>query len=310
MMDFSLLKQLIAVPGVSGDESAIKDFIMDYVKRNKSKFSVAPTIIAGEEFQDNIILVFGQPKTAIFAHIDTIGFTAGYDKNLIKIGSPKVADDYKLIGKDSNGAIEAEIMLLEDENEKVSVNYVFERPIDRGTCLSFVPNFRENETYIQSPYLDNRLGVWVALKVAETLENGAIVFSTYEEHGGNSVGYLARYLWDNYRIKQALISDITWVTEGVKHGAGVAISMRDHFIPRKQFLDRIIRLAQQSDIPFQLEVESAGGSDGGLLQKSDVLFDWCFIGAPEDNVHSPDEKVFIKDIASMVAMYELLMKEL
>jgi putative aminopeptidase FrvX len=309
-MNFSLLKELVAIPGISGDESKIKDFLIDYIERAKCTFKVEPKIIADKEFQDNIILVFGKPKTAIFAHIDTVGFTVGYEKNLIKVGSPKVADDYKLIGRDDKGSVETEMMLLEDENEKVTINYVFEREIERGTCLNFPPNFRQNETYIQSPYLDNRLGVWVALKVAKTLENGVIVFSTYEEHGGNSVGYIARYLREKYGINQALISDITWVTEGVKHGAGVAISMRDHFIPRKKYLNRIIEIAKNSNIPFQLEVESSGGSDGGLLQKSDVLFDWCFIGAPEDNVHSPQEKVFIKDIASMIAMYELLMKEL
>lgn len=309
-MDFSLLQKLIEVPGVSGDESSIKSFILNYVNENISNFKVKPQIIEGKGFQDNLILLFGKPRTAIFAHIDTIGFTVGYDKSLIKVGGPKAADNYSLVGKDSKGGIEAELMVIENEMGGVNLQYIFEREIERGTLLNFKPNFRENEKYIQSPYLDNRLGVWVALKVAETLENGAIVFSTYEEHGGNSVGYLGRYLWDNFQINQALISDITWVTEGVKHGGGTAISMRDQYIPRKSYIDKIIEIAKKSTIPFQLEVESSGGSDGGHLQKSDVLFDWCFIGAPEDNVHSPDEKVFIKDIKSMVELYQLLMEKL
>lgn len=309
-MDFSLLQKLIEVPGVSGDESSIKSFILNYVNENISNFKVKPQIIEGKGFQDNLILLFGKPRTAIFAHIDTIGFTVGYDKSLIKVGGPKAADNYSLVGKDGKGSIEAELMVIENEMGGVNLQYIFEREIERGTLLNFKPNFRENEKYIQSPYLDNRLGVWVALKVAETLENGAIVFSTYEEHGGNSVGYLGRYLWDNFQINQALISDITWVTEGVKHGGGTAISMRDQYIPRKSYVDKIIEIAKNSTIPFQLEVESSGGSDGGHLQKSDVLFDWCFIGAPEDNVHSPDEKVFIKDIKSMVELYQLLMEKL
>jgi putative aminopeptidase FrvX len=309
-MDFSLLQKLIEVPGVSGDESSIKSFILNYVNENISNFKVKPQIIEGNGFQDNLILLFGKPRTAIFAHIDTIGFTVGYDKSLIKVGGPKAADNYSLVGKDGKGSIEAELMVIENEMGGVNLQYIFEREIERGTLLNFKPNFRENEKYIQSPCLDNRLGVWVALKVAETLENGAIVFSTYEEHGGNSVGYLGRYLWDNFQINQALISDITWVTEGVKHGGGTAISMRDQYIPRKSYLDKIIEIAKNSTIPFQLEVESTGGSDGGHLQKSDVLFDWCFIGAPEDNVHSPDEKVFIKDIKSMVELYQLLMEKL
>ena len=309
-MNFDFLKELIAVQGVASDEGNVKNFIKKYVQEHAKSWKVTPKIIDGKGFQDAMILIFGEPRTAIFAHIDTIGFSVGYDKQLIKVGGPRASDNYALVGTDSKGDIEAEIMVLESESGNFSLEYVFEREIDRGTLLSFKPNFRENEQYIQSPYLDNRLGVWVALEVAKTLENGAIVFSTYEEHGGNSVGFLGNYLWKEYQLNQALISDITWVTEGVKHGAGVAISMRDKYLPRRSFLNKITQKAKENNLQYQLEVESAGGSDGGFLQLSDLPFDWCFIGAPEDNVHSPDEKVFISDIKSMVEMYEVLMREL
>ena len=66
----------------------------------------------------------------------------------------------------------------------------------------------------------------------------------------------------------------------------------------------------KSNIPYQLEVEDAGGSDGNQLQKSDFPFDWCFIGAPEQNVHSPKEKVHKYDIETMVDLYKVLMKKL
>ena len=169
-------------------------------------------------------------------------------------------------------------------------------------------NFLNNNDYIQSCYLDNRLGVWNALKVAETLKNGLIVFSCWEEHGGGSVGFLSNYIYSNFNITQALISDITWVTKGVKAGNGVAISLRDSGIPRRSFVNRIIKLAKESNIDFQLEVESSGGSDGNEIQKSPYPIDWCFIGAPEQNVHSPKEKVHKKDIQSMVDFYNYLMR--
>ncbi len=304
-----LLKQLIAVRGASGDESAIKSFILNHIESAKKDWTVQPEIIHGEEFQDAIILVFGKPRTAIFAHIDTIGFTVGYGKDLIKIGGPKTMDGIELVGKDSRGEIETELMVIDEENER-HLQYIYDRELDRGTILTFKPDFRINDTYVQSPYLDNRLGVWNALEVAKTLTNGIIVFSTYEEHGGGTVGYLGRYIFERYGVRQALISDITWVTAGVKHGAGVAISMRDSGIPRRSYLNRIIEIARNTNIPFQLEVESAGGSDGTALQRSDVAFDWCFIGAPEDHVHTPDEKVFLNDINSMVNLYQVLMRQL
>jgi putative aminopeptidase FrvX len=305
-----LLEKLVEIRSAASDEGPMHDFILSYVEANKSKWAVQPEIIHGKGFQDSLILVFGEPRTAIYAHMDSIGFSVGYDKELIKIGGPKLIDGVHLVGSDSQGEIEAEVMLIENDETITSVQYVFDREIDRGTILTYKPNYRETEEYIQSPYMDNRLGVWNALKVAETIENGAIVFSTYEEHGGNSVGFCAKYLYDTYDLTQALISDITWVTDGVKHGGGVAISMRDSGLPRRSYLNRIIELANESDVPYQLEVESAGGSDGGVLQKSHLPIDWCFIGAAEDNVHSPDEKVFKIDIISMVELYRYLMVHL
>jgi len=305
-----LLKQLIEIRGASSDEGRVKDFILGYVHSESIKWKTKPTIIEGIDYQDCLILVFGKPTTAIYAHMDSIGFTVGYDRELIRIGGPRAIDGMQLVGSDSQGEIETELMVLEDEDGSKTLQYVYERPIDRGTILTFKPDFRETDEYIQSPYMDNRLGVWNALKVAESLENGAIVFSTYEEHGGNSVGFCANYLLKEYGVRQSLISDITWVTHGVVHGGGVAISMRDSGLPRRKYLERIIQLAKLSGVQFQLEVESAGGSDGTMLQKSDLPIDWCFIGAPEDHVHTPDEKVVKYDIMCMVELYRYLMQHL
>ncbi|MGV3629730.1 MAG: aminopeptidase [Bacteroidota bacterium] len=305
-----LLQQLIEIRGASSDESRISAFVQDYVAKNQENWKVKPQVFAGDEFQDAVILVFGKPATAIFAHLDSIGFSSAYDKNLYKIGGPRTQDGYRLVGSDSQGEIETEIMLIEDANGNTAIKYVADREFDRGTILTFKPDFRETDLYVQSPYLDNRLGVWSALKVAETLENGAIVFSTYEEHGGNSVGFCGRFLQQNFGVRQALISDITWVTDGVVHGGGVAVSMRDSGLPRRKFLDKIVALAQESGVKFQLEVESLGGSDGTMLQKTDLSFDWVFIGAPEDFVHSPDEKVYKHDIMCMVELYRYLMPRL
>lgn len=305
-----LLEKLIEVRSASSDEGAMKSFILEYVEKEKENWLTQPQIIQGDGFQDCVILVFGKPRTAIYAHIDSIGYSTGYDKELIKIGGPRAIEGMQLVGSDSKGEIETELMVIEDEDGPDTLKYVYDREIDRGTILTFKPNFRLTDKFVQSPYLDNRLGVWNALKVAETLENGAIVFSTYEEHGGNSVGFCAKYLLDTHHVFQALISDITWVTSGVVHGKGVAISMRDSGLPRKSYLNRIIELAKESKIEFQLEVESAGGSDGGMLQKSHLPIDWCFIGAPEDNVHTADEIVHLNDVMTMVELYRYLMKHL
>ncbi len=304
MMD--LLKKLCSIHAPAGDEGALKAFLLEYIYENQQSWKVKPTIVHGEEFQDCLILEFGTPRTAVFAHMDSIGFTVRYEDQLVSIGGPEVETGYQLVGKDGLGAIACELQVDEDHR----LRYKFGRPIATGTSLTFACNYREDEDYVQSCYLDNRLGIYNALKVCETLENGAIVFSCWEEHGGGSVAYLTKYLYEKWRIKQALISDITWVTDGVHHGLGVVLSMRDSGIPRQSFIRKIIALADSGGIPYQLEVEGSGGSDGREIQQAPYPIDWCFIGAPEDHVHSPDEKVHKKDISAMVSLYRLLLEEL
>jgi len=305
-MDFSILKEMCSIHAPSGSEYLMTEYVLNYIQNNQSKWKVKPQILHDGDFQDSIVLVFGEPKTAIFAHLDSIGFTVGYGSSLIKIGGPQTESGYKLVGKDSKGDIECELFVDEDGD----ISYIFEREIDRGTTLTFKCEFIEENGYIESCYLDNRLGVFNALKVAETLDNGIICFSCYEEHGGGSAQFLGKYIYENYQVRNALISDITWVTSGVQHGNGVAISMRDSGIPRRKFLNQIIDIAKQSNIPFQLEVESAGGSDANVLHRSSLPFQWCFIGAAEDNVHSPNEKVAIQDFESMIDLYKVLMEKL
>ena len=203
-----LLQKLCSIRSPSGNESNIRNFLLDYIDDHISNFKVKPIVIT-DSIQDCIILKFGKPKTAIFSHIDSIGFTVRYGKELIKIGGPKTNDGIKLVGKDSKGEILTEIYNYEDHNGNNHIEYLFDREIERATELTFKPNWREDENFIQCCYMDNRLGVWNALKVAHTLENGAICFSTHEEVGGGSVGFLGKYIYEQWGVKQALISDIT-----------------------------------------------------------------------------------------------------
>ena len=300
-----LLKQLCEIPAPSGAEVGMKEFLLKYIHKESKKWKAKPEIFH-DGLQDCLILKFGVPRTAIFAHIDSIGFTVRYLNQLLPIGSPDADAGTQLVGEDSLGPIECE---LEFDNDRHAF-YKFGRQIDRGTTLTYKVNFRDTKHFIQSAYLDNRLGVYNALKVAENLKDGAIVFSCWEEHGGGSVPFLAKFIYEKWDVQQALISDITWTSDGVYPGKGVAISMRDRNLPRRSYVDRIIGIAEKRKVDFQLEVEGAGSSDGRELQTSSYPFDWCFVGAPEHGPHTPDEKVHKHDIKSMIELYSWLMKDL
>jgi putative aminopeptidase FrvX len=304
-MDLSILKTMCAIHSPSGNEVAMKEFLLDYIKKESKNWKHKPKVIHGKGFQDNIMLVFGKPRTAIFAHTDSIGFTVRYGKQLVKIGGPRIEKGYELVGSDSKGKCEATLNVVKDTME-----YKAKRSFDTGTELVFKANWREDKDYVQCCYMDNRLGCYNALKVAETLKDGVIVFSTWEEHGGGSVSYLQKYLVDNYKISQALISDISWISDGVFPAKGPVISMRDSLIPRRSYINRIIDIAKKHKVAYQLEVEGSGGSDAKELQMAENVWDWCFVGAAEQFVHTPNEKVHKKDIEGMIELYKALMKDL
>ena len=127
-----LLKKLCSIHSPSGEENRISEFIIDYVKSNMHDWKVKPKIFSGDGFQDSIILSFGTPRTAIYAHMDSIGFTVKYNNEIIKIGGPVVEEGIELVGTDSKGNIEGKIIKKDD---KIFID--FKRKIDRGTSFNF-----------------------------------------------------------------------------------------------------------------------------------------------------------------------------
>lgn len=312
-MNTELLKKLCSIPSTAGDEGKMKDFILDYFTKNSANFKATPKIYSGAGFQDMVIAVFGEPVTAVLAHTDTVGFTVAYKHELYKIGNPKAKAGTKLVGEDSKGKIECSLKIEKKKTKngkEETFKYEASRTIEPGTNLTYAPDWNETKNYVKSAYLDNRLGVWNALELANTLTDGALVFTTYEEHGGGGAQFAGKFLQDNFGVQQALISDVTLVSDSIKHKKGVAISMRDRGIPRRSFVNRIIDLANQHEVKYQLEVEKTGGSDGNALQDSSYVWDWCFIGPPEDNYHQPGEKVHKNDMFEMQKLYKALLANL
>src|SRR5437016_441096 len=106
---FQILKTMCAIHAPSGNERPMKDFILKYIKSNKKNWKYKPLIFHGKGFQDCIVLIFGKPRTAVFAHLDSIGFTVRYGKQLVKIGGPVTENNFVLIGKDSKGKAEVKL---------------------------------------------------------------------------------------------------------------------------------------------------------------------------------------------------------
>jgi len=291
--DYSLdlLWDLLKLDGPSGDEGPIADWLEGWLARELPEVRV-------ERLGDSLITRRGaRPVVAVFAHLDTTGWTLGYDKRLLPIGGPdgKVGDAIRPARGPDTGSTLAR---RKDGSWKVRGK----TSAAPGSRWVYAAAPAEEGKEIAAPYLDNRAGVWAALHVLKRCSNAAVAFTAYEETRGVGALTCARRLAETSGISQALVADLTWDTKHVKCGRGVAISLRDSCLPRQRYLDRILALAETSGLPFQREIESSGASDGAALDRSGVPFDWVFVGAPEKGAHTARERVHISDLQSMAAL--------
>lgn len=306
--DFELLSELCSIPATSGDERRVRDFILEYCSRHRSNWKNQPEFFFGDDFQDNLILVFGNPRTAFYAHMDSVGYTVRYDNYLIPIGGPEGESGDQLVFGEEGKQLKTRLISAQSGMKSLLID--FPRPLEPGTTLTYLPAFECADEFIHSPYLDNRLGIWALLQLAQTAENLALVFTCWEEHGGGAAGYLARFLYEKFQTRQAIIADVTWSTKGVFPGKGPVVSLRDSRIPRRVYTQKIRSLLSEKKVPFQLEVEAHGGSDGTEIQQIPWPVDWCFIGPPSENPHSSKESVHQMDAANFLLALKTLAENL
>tara|TARA_Y100000817_G_C16860618_1_gene545640 strand:- start:3037 stop:4023 length:987 start_codon:yes stop_codon:yes gene_type:complete len=309
-LDFTLLKELTKIHAPSAEEDRIINYIVDYTNKNKHKWAVKPKIFHGGIYRNNVVLVFGKPRVAVFSHIDSVGFMVGHKNTLTRIGGPNYKNGFKLQGFDNGGKVTATLRCKGKKSRKQKLTYTSRRPIEMGTNLTYVYNWRETPTTVQVCSQDDRMGTFVALKLAETLKNGALVFTMAEETGGGDIEFLAKILYEKYKITKALISDIIPTENGITLGGGAIVSYRDRNIPRRSYVEHVLNLVRKMPYKFQIEVGSKGGNDGANLITAPAPFDWCQIGVPVKFYHSPNEKTNKADALATLNIYKALMKKL
>jgi putative aminopeptidase FrvX len=291
------LRALTAIEGTSGDESRILAAVAE-------RCAPLPGL-RSERIQDNLIVWRGRPQVALFAHMDTVGFTLGYERELIRIGGPHVDGGEGLRSTVGGTTYEGRLSKRGDD-------WLLEGPSEAppGSRWVYDSALELDEVKVRGPYLDNRAGVWSALEVLRDCEDVAVAFTTNEEHSGRGAVTCARWLHFELGIRQALISDITWHTRFIRCGRGPAVSLRDRNLPRQAFLDRALAAAEASGIPFQREIESDGSSDGGAIERSGIPIDWLFVGAPQEDSHTPHEVVDLNDLHAMARLTAYLVRAL
>lgn len=308
--DLDLLRSLCAVPGASGDESQIADYVRSHLMTSVVAHRTDAQLVDEEFLQDAVVLILGRPSVALYVHLDTVGYAVSYERTLVPIGHPRSRSGDLLAGISAGRAVEVEYIAGEHERQLPPHRYHGSAELERGTVLTYKPTWSVDGDLIHASGLDNRAGVFIALELAASLKDVAIVFTTAKEHGSAMTEFIGRHLFDRYRIFQALILDTTWATSAIHIGGGPVVSARDSAVPRQAYVRQILEMAQESAIEYQLEVALTGVTDGAYLQRSGAPIQWTLVGPAQVGPHQAVECISINDILQTTALYQYLVPAL
>jgi len=304
--DIQLFKQLTRLHSPASQEERATQFILDFIRNNKKSWKVKPRVLHGGDFQNNIVLVFGKPKLALFAHLDNVGFTVGHNKQLFPIGGVELIKNAKLRGFDNNDKPVSTKLLYNSRK----IYHAKKDIIELGTNLTYLPEWKVKNNQITSGNIDDKFGVFMGLHLAKNLKNGIIVFSAGEEVDGGNIPFLIKYIHEKYKIKNTLVLDVTMEEHNLKMGIGPAVAIRDEDIFDRKFIQRVIDTLKKEKATFQIAVGDEGSSDGKAIAHSPFPINTAFMGACIKNIHTPFEVIHKNDFLHTLNCLNILFKKL
>lgn len=330
------LQTLCALPGVSGREDTVRDYIQSRAVHHADKIETDPmgnlmVFRSGNRHGKTLMLC---------AHMDEVGiivtgiasdgylkfdFVGGIDRRVV-IGKPIFIGDGAL-----PGIIGIKAHHLSKGEGQKNVPSVSEMYIDIGAknreeamklvSLGDVGTFSAEQTCLGdklcSKAIDDRLGCAVLLKLMEEQPpcDTWFVFTAQEEVGTRGAATAV------YRVRPdaALVVEGTTAADlpGVpahkticKMGGGAVIP----FMDRGTLYDRnlrqiLVNLAQRHGILWQTKEMIAGGTDASVIQRSLGGVPVAGIAAPLRNIHSPASIGSIRDFEAVYRLTELFMEE-
>ena len=312
------LKKMLSINSPSGAENAIREFLINETK----KYSLDTTVDA---IGNLIIHKQGKgEKIMLAAHMDEIGIIVTFidDKGFIRfkaIGGLYVKDLNHRRVIFSNGTIG--VIGLEEKAEKPAIDKMYidigaasraeaETLIKIGDTAAFCGEAVITEKTIISKSLDNRIGCYVLLKVLENIINSEkdiyLVFTVQEEVGLRGAHTSAFSV--NPDI--AIAVDVTDTGDtpncpdmAVEIGKGTAIKVMDRsVICHPEIRTTLIETAKKSNIPYQLEIMTDGGTDAGAIHLTGDGVKTGGVSIPTRYIHSPSEMASIEDINNSIKL--------
>lgn len=332
-----LLKELCLADGVSGDESTVRELIINRIK-DVCDFRV-----------DNLgsIICFRKgrkpapKKLMICAHMDEVGFmiTSVRNDGTLSFGCVGGIDPSVIIGRQVrvgkeriNGVVGSTAVhnLSKEQREKAPDTdslYIdigaadkaeAEKYVSPGACAYFSSEFTELGTRIKSKALDDRAGCAMMIELIreEPEYDTYFVFNVQEEIGLRGSAASAFAVAPDYAIvlEATTAADIDGAA-GAKRvcelGRGPVVSFMDrHTIYDKELYRLAFDIAKEEGLPCQTKTMIAGGNDAGAIHVSGRGVRTIAVSLPCRYLHSPSSVIESADLESTYRLVKLLSKRI
>ena len=319
-----LLKALCALPGPSGCEDAVREFVLKKAKpfADEIRTDAIGNVMVFRKGQKTL-----ERPVVLCAHMDEVGvivkkitedgmlkfgFVGGVDpRGVIRIKAvhlttaaeqrtmPKTKDLYIDIGATSRAAAEA----------KVSLG-------DYGVFDSDVVLFGDG--LIKAKAIDDRIGCAALLTLLEEQPpvDTWFCFTVQEETGLRGAASMAYALDPGFAlvIEGTTAADLAEVTDGkavCRVRGGAVIPFMDGATIYDAALFELLRDACiRRGIPWQTKTRISGGTDAGRIHKSREGVRVCAVAAPVRYIHSPSSVAVLSDCEAVLQAAHAFLEEL
>ena len=333
-----LLSDLTTLAGVSGNETAVRNYIYQQIKDRCDEI-----VIDSIGNMAGLMRGTGQnrKKVMLCAHMDEIGMITSRitDDGFLKFKTvggidPRIMVSKRvLIGDNAQpGVIGYKAVHLQDKTErettaKIKSLYIdigaknkkdAEKKVKIGDYIVFDSNYREfGDGLVKARALDDRVGCAILTELAGCRFDFDLYlcFTVQEEVGLRG----ATVLTNRIQPDIALVLEATTCSDvadtkpedyATVLGGGVAISFMDRSTYYNQRLSQFIyNLAQDNDIAVQYKKTTMGGNDAGAIHLACGGVKTAVLSIPARYIHSPSSVISKKDFEACRSLVKLFLQE-
>ncbi len=320
------LKELCELPGTSGREEAVRNYILSQLNTfpSKKEITVDPlgNIICSVQGKQRSL-----KKVMFSAHMDEIGLiiTDITDNGYLRFATVGGIDDAVLCGRrvkigDIVGVIGCKAIHLCDKEEAkkqpkatqllidigVETAEKAKKVVKPGDTAVFDTRFCEMQDLIMAKALDDRAGCALLLELAKETPpyDITLVFTVQEEVGLRGAGPAAFTVQPDIAVivettTAADIADVSGDKKVCMVGKGPVVSFMDKAtLYDSELYAKIREIADTHHIPNQTKTLISGGNDAGAIQRSGFGTRVASVSLPCRYIHSPSCVLSFKDMES------------